>query len=87
MELCCHSDGDLLGDYDFNPFVDEELDYDENMEECAPSPEANAGSGGDGDGDGGDGDGDGDKNDKDDGNRVCANTPYNRDDQGHTIQL
>ncbi len=36
MFFCCLcSDKDLLGDYEFNPFVDEvvELDYDENMEE------------------------------------------------------
>ena len=32
---------DLLGDYDFNPFVDldVELDYDENMEEDLDQPE------------------------------------------------
>ena len=30
---CIGSSRDLLGDYDFNPFVDEELDYDENMED------------------------------------------------------
>ena len=31
--MCFHSERDLLGDYEFNPFVDVELDYDENMEE------------------------------------------------------
>lgn len=40
------SDRDLLGDYEFNPFVDEELDYDEDMEDpssAQPDPEADSG--------------------------------------------
>ena len=41
------SDRDLLGDYEFNPFVDEELelDYDEDMEDTGSAqPEAKADS-------------------------------------------
>ncbi len=34
------SERDLLGDYDFNPFVDEELDYDEDMEDLPPADSA-----------------------------------------------
>lgn len=43
------SDRDLLGDYEFNPFVDEELDYDEDMEDPdsaagqPPEPKADSG--------------------------------------------
>lgn len=45
MLLFPFSDGDLLGEYEFNPFVDEELDYDENMDEVvAEAPPEVAGA-------------------------------------------
>ena len=39
----------MLGDYDFNPFVDmdEELDYDENIEEISVEPKVKTDSGND----------------------------------------
>ena len=39
MKLFISSERDLLGDYEFNPFVDVELDYDENMEEVGDKEE------------------------------------------------
>ena len=38
--VCRCSERDLLGDYDFNPFIDEELDYDEDMEDLPPADSA-----------------------------------------------